>query len=113
MDLIDSLTTAYSLTTIFCDDIDSDDLAEKYITASLVSSTLGINTNVDLPDRITIEMASNYIDSLSTEELEEFDKLLAQKEEFFMGEQQSVTSKSYRNTEKKEKVYLKNDSINI
>lgn len=75
MRLLETLTTAWSTTTSSIDD--SDYVHTLYTTASTTAtSSLDGNPQVN----VQIQAANDYIDSLSVEQLAEFDEMLAQKE---------------------------------
>lgn len=70
-----TLTTSWSTTTCSIDDADSVHTAYTTATTTATSS-LGGNQNIN----IQLQAANDYIDSLSVEQLAEFDEIVAQKE---------------------------------
>lgn len=97
MRVLGTLTTAWSTTTSSIDD--SNYIDTLYTTASTTAtSSLGGNPQVN----VQLHAANDYIDSLSVEQLAEFDEMLAQKEvEFDLGNgQKAVIPKVDTPTEK-------------
>lgn len=86
MRVLGTLTTAWSTTTSSIDD--SNYIDTLYTTASTTAtSSLGGNPQVNAQ----LQAANDYIDSLSVEQLAEFDEMLAQKEvEFDLGNGQKA-----------------------
>lgn len=74
MRLLVPLTTAYTATTYLVED--SADLETLCTTLSTTTSSLG-NPAIN----IQVNAANNYVDSLTTEQLAEFDEMLSQKED--------------------------------
>ncbi len=86
----DTLTTMYTLSTTSSDDAD-DTIGSIALSATSISTTLSLSS----PQYVYAEETNKYVASLSDEELEEFESLLAEKEEELnIGEQQKVLIKS-------------------
>lgn len=86
MTLLGSLTTAWSTTTCSIDD--SNYVHTAYTTAT-TATTSSINGNPQV--NIQLQAANDYIDSLSVEQLAEFDEMLVKKEaELDLGNGQKV-----------------------
>lgn len=75
MTLLDLLTTSYTTTTCLVED--SSDIETAYTTASTVVTTL---FDGDPKINLSVKATNDYIDSLSVEQLAEFDEMLSQKE---------------------------------
>ena len=71
---LEALTTSYCLTSTTVDDMDPFD--DVYTTATTVSTTIAAAT----PHTIQIDIANRYVDSLSMEQLAEFDQKIQEKE---------------------------------
>lgn len=86
MRLLGGLTTSWSITTSSIED--ADYVHTLYTTASTTAtSSLGGNPQIN----VQIQAANDYVDSLSVEQLAEFDEMLAQKEvEFDLGNGQKT-----------------------
>lgn len=75
MTVLETLTTAYSAVTCLIDDSDTTDTIFTMLTTTATSS-LGGNPVVN----VQIQAMDKYVDSLSTEQLAQFDEALSQKE---------------------------------
>lgn len=75
IDSLDCLTTCYSVTTSTCDEIDNLDDAFTTLTTTLTTADTVLDSH-----QITINLAHNYVDSLSTEELAKLTTALDEKE---------------------------------
>lgn len=100
--LLETLTTAYSTVTCLVDDSDSIDTAFTTLTTTTTSS-LGVSPRVN----ISIQAANSYVESLSVNQLAEFDKMLSQKEnELDLGNGQIAIIPEIQ-TDSSEKIYKK------
>lgn len=100
--LLETLTTAYSTITCLVDDSDYIDAAFTTL-ATTTTSSLGVNPRVN----ISIQAANYYVESLSEDQLAEFDKMLSQKEnELDLGNDQIAIIPEIQ-TESSEKILKK------
>lgn len=100
--LLETLTTAYSTVTCLVDDSDYIDTAFTTLTTTTTSS-LGVSPRVN----ISIQAANSYVESLSVDQLAEFDKMLSQKEnELDLGNGQIAIIPEIQ-TASSEKIYKK------
>lgn len=71
---LEALTTSYSITSCSVDDMGT--LDDAYSTATGLSTTLATMS----PYHIQMDITNQYMDSLTIEQLEEFKKILIEKE---------------------------------